>query len=301
MCVASILQYISTKHIENLWSVECGPAGHWQSGSHSGRLPDELLVSTVWTSTLQKRDCISSWVGAGGYCGTVSVHFGTLCTAPLLQLSAFCTFHFALITSTNLWVAGDRTIWTIWTTSKWFLGQWGGRLSTICWDRKWYKRLHKQTTTSYYMQSNKGVKEEPKQSLVYQSNMQYVHWWHVMKWWNVAHQIEVILICYDMTRAAIESVIKMLALGWSYHWIHNAAWPTIILSTTMHCRTVTTFDCTAIYALHYISRRHIHCNNVCSVHYISYALHFMALHNMGYISLQYPLWPARMHTDGITE
>ena len=110
-----------------------------------------------------------------------------------------------------------------------------------------------------------------------------------MKWWNFAHQIEVILICYDMTRAAIESVIKMLALGWSYHWIHNAAWPTIILSTTMHCRTVTTFDCTAIYALHYISRRHIHCNNVCSVHYISYALHFMALHNMRYISLQYPL------------
>ena len=49
-----------------------------------------------------------------------------------------------------------------------------------------------------------------------------------------------------MTRAAIESVIKMLALGWSYHWIHNAARPAIILSTTlqstgMHCTMVTTF------------------------------------------------------------
>ena len=108
---------------------------------------------------------------------------------------------------------------------------------------------------------------------------------------------EVILICYDMMRAAIESVIKMLALGWSYHWIHNAAWPTIIRPTAiqnalhyislhldMHCAT---FQCTAIcivlhftalrYALHYIS---VHLNMHCATFHciaICTGLHFTAL------------------------
>ena len=272
--------------------MECGPAGHWQSGSHSGRLPDELLVSTVWTSTLQKRDCISSWVGAGGYCGTVSVHFGTLCTAPLLQLSAFCTFHFALITSTNLWVAGDRTIWTIWTTSKWFLGQWCGRLSTICWDRKWYKRLHKQTTTSYYMQSNKGwgVKEEPKQSLVYQSNIcnmsiggmlwndemlliKLRSYWYVMIWRGLP--LKAWLRCWPLDDPITEYIMQPDLPSSSppqctvVRWLHLIALQ-YMHYTTFHDATFTAIMyavCTTFH-MHYISWHCIiwatfHCNIHC--------------------------------------